>query len=41
MQHGIPTRDAADYLGMDEATLKRVYYHHHPDYMQAAAKAFV
>lgn len=40
MQAGISTGDAADFLGMDERTLRNTYYHHHPDYMQAAATAF-
>lgn len=39
MQAGVPTREAADFLAMDEQTLIRVYYHHHPDYMKNAAMA--
>jgi len=27
------------FLGMSEKTLRDVYGHHHPDYLQAAAKA--
>src|ERR1035437_7387595 len=39
MQIGVSTWDAAGFLGMSEKTLRDVYGHHHPDYLQAAAKA--
>lgn len=39
MQRGVSTRDAADFLGMSEETIKRVYYHAHPRYMMAAVNA--
>jgi hypothetical protein len=39
MQIGVSTWDAAAFLGMSEKTLRDVYGHHHPDYLQAAAKA--
>lgn len=40
MQRGVPTWQAAGFLGMTEQTLLRVYGHHHPDHQQAAATAF-
>ena len=40
MQGGVPTFEAAGYLGMTEATLVRVYGHHHPDFQRNAAEAF-
>jgi integrase len=39
MQVGVSTWEAAGFLGMSEKTLRDVYGHHHPDYLQAAAKA--
>jgi integrase len=39
MQAGVPTWEAAGFLSMSVETLQRVYGHHHPDYMQAAANA--
>lgn len=39
MQRGVSTLDAADFLGMSEETIKRVYYHAHPQYMMAAVNA--
>jgi integrase len=39
MQIGVSTWDAAGFLGMSEKTLRDVYGHHHPDYLQGAAKA--
>ena len=39
MQIGVSTWDAAGFLGMSERTLRDVYGHHHPDYLQGAAKA--
>lgn len=38
MQNGVEIWEAAGYLGMSEETLRRVYGHHHPDYMRAAAE---
>jgi integrase len=39
MQIGVSTWDTAGFLGMSEKTLRDVYGHHHPDYLQGAAKA--
>lgn len=39
MQKGVKTGDAADFLGMSEEVLRRVYYHHHPDFQVEAAEA--
>ena len=39
MQRGVPIWQAAGYLGMSSQILERVYGHHHPDYMRAAAEA--
>jgi integrase len=39
MQAGTPIWEAAGFLGMSEETLRRVYGHHHPDYMRAAVAA--
>ena len=39
MQRGVPMWEAAGYLGMSRETLERVYGHHHPDYLRAAAEA--
>jgi len=39
MQIGVSTWDAAGFLGMSEKTLRDIYDHHHPDYLQGAAKA--
>jgi len=35
MQVGVNTWEAAGFLGMSEKTLRDVYGHHHPDYLQA------
>jgi len=40
MQAGVPTWEAAGYLGMSEKTLIAVYGHHHPDFQSRAASAF-
>jgi integrase len=39
MQRSVPIWQAAGYLGMSSQILERVYGHHHPDYMRAAANA--
>jgi Phage integrase family len=39
MQKGVNIWTAAGLLGMTPETLQRVYGHHHPDYMRAAADA--
>jgi integrase len=39
-QRGVPTWEAAGYLGMTEKTFVKVYGHHHPDYQQNAVNAF-
>jgi len=39
MQNGVSLTVASEYLSMSEATLRRVYWHHHPDYMREAAEA--
>ena len=39
MQIGVSTWEAAGFLGMSEKMLRDVYGHHHPDYLQGAAKA--
>jgi integrase len=39
MQNGASLTVASEYLSMSEATLRRVYWHHHPDYMREAAEA--
>jgi integrase len=39
MQSGVNITMASAYLSMSEATLRRVYWHHHPDYMREAAEA--
>lgn len=38
MQNGVEMWQAAGYLGMGEETLRKVYGHHHPDYMRGAAE---
>ncbi len=38
MQNGVEIWQAAGYLGMSEETLRKVYGHHHPDYMRGAAE---
>lgn len=38
MQNGVEVWEAAGYLGMSEETLRKVYGHHHPDYMRGAAE---
>jgi integrase len=40
MQGGMPTKDAADYLGMTEDVLRAHYYHFHPDFQAEAGDAF-
>lgn len=40
MQNGVDKWEAAGFLGMSLATLERVYGHHHPDHMKAAARGF-
>jgi integrase len=40
MQRGVNVWDAAGYLGMSPETLRKVYGHHHPDYLKSAAEAF-
>jgi hypothetical protein len=39
MQRGVPVWQAAGYLGMSVETLVRVYGHHSPDHLKAAADA--
>jgi integrase len=39
MQAGVPTWEAGGFLGMSEETLRRVYGHHHPDFLKSAAEA--
>jgi integrase len=39
MQAGAPMWEAAGFLGMSEATLRKVYGHHHPDFMKGAVTA--
>jgi integrase len=39
MQRGVPTWEAAGFLGMSRETLERVYGHHHPDFLRGAAEA--
>ncbi|KAB2873717.1 MAG: site-specific integrase [Bauldia sp.] len=39
MQNGAEIWQAAGFLGMSEATLRRVYGHHHPEFMRGAADA--
>lgn len=39
MQKGVNIWNAAGYLGMDEATLRDVYGHHHPDFQGEAVEA--
>lgn len=40
MQKGIAVTDACSYLGMSEETLRRRYWHHHPDFQRGPADAF-
>lgn len=40
MQNGANPWDAADYLGMTEETLRRVYGHHHPEHQERAREVF-
>lgn len=40
MQNGAPLWQAAGFLGMSEKTLRDVYGHHHPDFMQEAVAAY-
>ena len=39
-QRGVPTWEAAGYLGMTEETFIAVYGHHHPDHQKNAVNAF-
>jgi hypothetical protein len=39
MQAGVDRWEAAGFLGMSVEMLDRVYGHHHPDYLRAAARA--
>jgi integrase len=39
-QRGVPTWEAAGFLGMTGETFERVYGHHHPDHQQHAVNAF-
>jgi hypothetical protein len=39
MQIGVGTWETAGFLGMSEKTVRDVYGHHHPDYLQGAANA--
>ena len=39
MQIGVSTWDAAGFLGMSEKTLRDVYGHHHPDYLQGGSES--
>ncbi len=39
MQLGVSLEDASSFLGMTVETLKRHYWHHHPDYQRTAANA--
>jgi integrase len=39
MQNGVSLTVASEYLATTEATLRRIYWHHHPDYMAEAAEA--
>jgi integrase len=39
MQRGVSKSDAADFLGMSEEVLNRVYFHSHPDFQKHAAEA--
>jgi hypothetical protein len=39
MQAGVDKWEAAGFLGMSVEMLDRVYGHHHPDHLQAAAQA--
>lgn len=37
MQNGVEIWEAAGYLGMNEEMVRKVYGHHHPDYLRGAA----
>jgi lambda repressor-like predicted transcriptional regulator len=39
MQRGVSLQNASDFLGMSDETLRRVYYHTHPDFQAEAAAA--
>ena len=41
MERGTPIEKASDFLGMSMETLRRVYWHHHPDFQQEAADNIV
>ena len=36
MQKGMKLEDAANYFGTSSETIRRVYYHHHPDFQEEA-----
>jgi integrase len=40
MQAKIDQGEAAEYLGMSPETMRRVYAHHHPDYLLEPRQAF-
>jgi integrase len=39
MQEGVPIWEAAGFVGMSQATMEKVYGHHHPDFMTNAVRA--
>lgn len=39
MQAGVPIWEAAGFVGMSQATMEKVYGHHHPDFMNNAVRA--
>jgi integrase len=39
IQRGVSLQNASDFLGMSVETLRRIYYHMHPDYQSEAAAA--
>ncbi|RYH29820.1 MAG: hypothetical protein EON54_22240 [Alcaligenaceae bacterium] len=39
MQRGVPLWEAAGFLGMSPEVLQNHYGHHHPDFLQGAARA--
>jgi integrase len=39
-QRGVPTWEAAGYLGMTEKVVLEIYGHHHPDHQRNAVNAF-
>jgi hypothetical protein len=38
MQNGVPTWQAAGFLGMTEEVIRDVYGHHHPDHLAEAKR---